>query len=178
MDIDTFEKRKEIGKKAAAELRSILERYGYIIAPFGQENYLNNPAHEQLRHIHNDPTVRAIRFAPDFIAIKYNQSSYWDSKCNTTSGTRFFSLEKSDYEELMARHVKGERCVLAFRDTDGTWSANYVENLRVTFDASDIRYMARGSKTPYLLISKRSAQPLLSFLKTIEMPEQDVLLKV
>lgn len=166
MDISTFDKRKNIGTRVASELRAILERCGYIVVPFGQENYLSNPAHEQLRYIHNDPTVRAIRFAPDFVAIMRGQSSYWESKANTTSGTPNFTIEKSCYEELMARHEKGERCNVAFKDTDGTWSANRVDKLFVAGDLSLYRHQACGSRTPFLLIRKNSTLPLLEYLNT------------
>jgi len=168
MDIYTFQGRTEIGKRGEAELRFILEQRGYITIPFGQENYLNNPAHEQLRHIHDDPTIRAIRFAPDFIAIKGGKSAYWDSKVNTVPGTPNFTIEKADYQELMARYSKGERCNVGFRDTDGTWHANSIENLSVAGDLSAIRHLAHGSMTPFLLIRKSSTLPLHEYLDSLE----------
>lgn len=77
-----------------------------------------------------------------------------------------FSIERACYEEQMARVGKGERVVIAWmEEVDGSWYANWVEQLPILCDLSDQRHAADGSHTPFLLIQKRYTLPLADFLR-------------
>lgn len=109
--------------------------------------------------------VRAMRYMPDLLAYRAGFPLAWlEAKVKITPGTANFSLEKTCYAELMARHAKGERVVVAFKDTNGKWRANWVEKLSVERNMSGQRLVARGSHTPYLLITKAGTVGLSDFL--------------
>ena len=109
--------------------------------------------------------IRAIRYTPDLVAIAANFPwSYWESKVNVTPNTPNFTIEKACYDEQMARHAKGERIVVAFKDVGGAWSVNWIERLNVLRDMSEQRQEARGSRTPYLLIRKTCAISFSEFV--------------
>jgi len=168
MNIDTFEQRLSIGNQGAGELRTILESEGFIVSTTGQEAWLTPQMRERLRHDYTDLTVRAVRHKPDLLAYRPDDFplTYFEAKVNTTAGTPNFSIEKACFDELVSLAQKGERCVVAFREVNRTWHANYVEKLVVTRDMSNQRRQARGSMTPYLLIAKQSTEPLRSFLQS------------
>ena len=75
-----------------------------------------------------------------------------------------FSIEKACYDEALARQAKGERVVLAFKDVDEAWYANWIENIPIGRDMSAHRHLSKGSHTPYYLIRKSSTLPLMDFL--------------
>jgi hypothetical protein len=80
--------------------------------------------------------------------------------------TSNFAIERACYDEQMARVSKGERVVIAWmEEVDGSWYANWVEQLPVLCDLSRQRHVAEGSHTPFLLIQKRFALPLAEFLQ-------------
>jgi hypothetical protein len=167
LDISSFPKRLNIGKQASDELRSILESEGFIVSTSGQETWMKPELQECIRHDHSDLTVRAVRYAPDFLAYKTGlfKLSYFEVKRNTTPNTPNFTIEKACYDELISLVDKGEQCVVAFREVNGKWYANYIKELVISKDMSSIRHMARGSMTPYLLIKKISTIPLINFLR-------------
>ncbi len=160
--------RSRIGRSGEQELRVILQRYGFIVLATGQENWLSKSVHDSLRLNHKDPMVQAIRYMPDFLAyhprLDLRFLAYWDAKVNVTPGTLNFTIEKACYEEGIARTHKGERVVIAFKEVDGSWFANWVEQLQVVADMSRQRRRAKGARTPYLLISKASTHPLDQFI--------------
>lgn len=167
MDISKFTKRLDIGKKGADELRGILESVGFTISTTGQEVWLTPEVREAIRHNHTDITVRAVRYKPDLLAFRHDWSlTYFEAKVNTTPNTPNFSIEKACYDENMSLTQKGERCVIAFREVNGKWYANFVQLLVIARDMSQQRHWARGSMTPYLLITKKSTVPLSAFLKS------------
>lgn len=166
MDINTFNKRLGIGQKGAEELKRILESAGFIISTTGQEVWLTPEVREAIRHNHTDVTVRAVRYKPDLLAYRHDWSlTYFEAKVNTTPRTPNFSIEKACYDENMSLTQKGERCVIAFREVNGIWYANFVQHLVIARDMSQERHWARGSMTPYLLITKKSTVPLSAFLR-------------
>lgn len=166
MDITTFEKRLNIGNSGAEELRRILEGEGLTVSTTGQEVWLNPEVREGIRHNHTDLTVRAVRYKPDLLAFRRDfPLTYFEAKVNTTPNTPNFAIEKACYDENLSLTEKGERCVIAFREVNKTWYANFVEQLVIAKDMSQQRHRARGSTTPFLLIAKRSTMPLLDFLK-------------
>lgn len=168
------------GADGQAELKSLLEmRYGFTVVPTGQEFWLPAAAHDVLRRVHDDVTVRAVRYVPDLLA--WGQGfpfSFWDAKVNQTPGTSNFSIESACYDEGMARWSIGQRVVLAFRDVDrspalpaasrqttgNAWYAQAVQHLVVVADNSDRRHEAAGSHTPYLLVRKDSTVRLSAFV--------------
>lgn len=142
-----------------------LTEFGFTVFQIGQETWMPSSLHDAIRHIHDDLMIRAIRYTPDLVAVAANFPwSYWESKVNVTPSTPNFTIEKACYDEQMARHGKGERIVVAFKDVDGSWRANWIERLTVLRDMSDLRQEARGSRTPYLLIRKTCAISLPEFL--------------
>ncbi|MGE5223556.1 MAG: hypothetical protein ACM3PY_14055 [Omnitrophica WOR_2 bacterium] len=160
--------RSRIGRSGEEELKSVLRRYGFIVLTTGQENWLAKSVHDRIRPNHEDPMVQAIRYMPDFLAyhpqLDLRFFAYWDAKVNVTPGTLNFTIEKACYEEAIARTRKGERVVIAFKEVDGRWFANWAEQLAVVADMSRQRRRAKGAKTPYLLISKASTHPLAQFI--------------
>lgn len=160
--------RIQIGRKGEDELRLILEAYGFMVKPTGQENWLPVGIHRHIRHNHSDTMARAVRYMPDFLVyhpvLELRFFAYWDAKVNVTAGTENFSIEKACYEEFMARVGKGERVVVAFKDVDGQWYANWVEALVIQADMSSLRHAANGAQTPYLLVAKSSVRCLNDFL--------------
>ena len=167
MKTGTFSQRIALGTQGQRELENELRSRGFIITPTGQEKFIPDAIHDDLRHIHDDPTVRAIRFQPDFMAYRDNfPVSYWEAKVNTRDDTPNFAIEKSCYEELMARHANHQRCVIAFRKVDGLWVANWVEEIKVVKDMTSRRQQANGSHTPFLLVAKESFPLLDLFIAT------------
>jgi hypothetical protein len=165
MDITTFENRLNIGNSGAEELRHILESESFTVSTTGQEVWLNQEVRNSIRHNHTDLTVRAVRYKPDLLAFRRDfPLTYFEAKVNTTSDTPNFAIEKACYDENLSLAQKGERCVIAFREVNKTWYANFVQQLIVARDMSQQRHRARGSTTPFLLITKRSTMPLLDFL--------------
>lgn len=157
--------RMAVGEDGQEELAHILESFGFVVVPTGQENWLPAELHAQLRHVHTDPTVRAVRYTPDLLAWSPRfPVAWWDAKVNATPGTRNFSLEQACYDEQLARASIGQRVVLAFRDTDGDWYAQSVRRLVVAHAHVDDRHDARGSKTPYVLVTKASCMRLRAFI--------------
>ena len=161
----TFAQRSQVGAGGVAELKVRLTEFGFTVFEIGQETWLPSSLHEKIRHEHADLMIRAIRYMPDLVALAANFPwSYWESKVNVTPGTPNFTIEKACYDEQMARQAKGERVVVAFKDVDGAWSANWIERLVVLRDMSEQRQDARGSRTPYLLIRKTCAVPFAEFV--------------
>jgi len=105
---------------------------------------------------------------PDFLTfhplLDIRFFAYWDAKVNVTAGTENFTIEKASYEEFLARVQKGERVVVAFKDVDGLWYANWAEALEIKADMSRLRHEANGAQTPYLLVAKSSTRRLNDFL--------------
>lgn len=165
MTMQTHAARMAAGGDGQAELKQLLLNYGFLVVDTGQESWLPNWAHQALRQVHDDATVRSVRYQPDLLAWSPRfPFSFWDAKVNATPGTPNFTIEQACYQEQLARMTIGQRIVIAFRDTDGKWSANSVGRLQVVDDHSARRHDAAGSQTPYLLISKRSTVPLHAFV--------------
>ena len=165
MNTETFDKRIKIGERGQAELEALLRSMDFTITPTGQEKFIPGVIHDDVRHIHDDPTVRALRFQPDFMAYREDfPVSYWESKVNTVGSTPNFALEKACYEELMSRHQRGQRCIVAFKEVTGTWAVAWVQDIVVAVDMSARRHEANGSKTPYLLVRKSSFLELKLFI--------------
>ncbi len=161
----SFDTRAAAGHSGQAELSFILTRHGFDVMETGQENWLLASVHDALRFEHNDLMTRAVRYMPDLLAYRADfPLAWWEAKVNVTPNTTNFTLEKACYDELMARRAKGERAVVAFKDTDNRWRANWVEKLCVERDMSGQRLVARGSHTPYLLIPKATTVGLSDFL--------------
>jgi len=161
----SFGDRALAGHSGQAELSFMLTRNGFDVMQTGQENWMPGSVHDALRFEHDDLMVRAVRYTPDLLAYRADfPLAWWEAKVNVTPGTMNFTLEKACYDELMARHEKGERVVVAFRDTDSKWRANWVEKLCVERDMSGQRLVARGSHTPYLLIPKAATVGISDFL--------------
>jgi len=157
--------RMAAGGDGQAELKQLLEGFGFQVVDTGQETWLPAWAHQALRQVHDDVTVRAVRYQPDLLAWSPRfPYAFWDAKVNATPGTPNFTIEHACYQEQVARWNAGQRVVIAFRDTDGKWSANSIGRLQVVDDHSARRHQAAGSQTPYLLINKRSAVPLHAFV--------------
>lgn len=166
-NVSTFSQRISIGQAGQEELADLLRSCGFRVFSIGQETYLDPDTHALIRFDLGDPMVRAVRHAPDLLAYRRGfPLAYWDAKVNTTPNTPNFTIEKDSYSELMARSEKGERVVVAFKDTDQLWHANFVQHLHVTGDLSNRRSESRGSHTPFLLIRKSSAIPFNRFLTT------------
>lgn len=164
--IDSFSARIRLGADGQAELAERLHAEGFQVFETGQENWLSRVVHAALRFEHADQMVRAVRYFPDLLAWRADWPlAYWEAKTNATPGTPNFSIEKACYEEMMARHAKGERVVVAFRDTDGMWRANWIERLEIRRDMTADRQVARGSHTPYLLLPKSCTRPWEIFLR-------------
>lgn len=167
MNTETFGQRIALGTAGQQELEKELKARGFTITPTGQEKFIPGAIHNDLRHIHDDPTVRAIRFQPDFMAYRADfPVSYWEAKVNTRDDTPNFAIEKSCFEELMARHKNGQRCVIAFRKKDSLWVANWVEDVKVVVDMTSRRQKANGSHTPFLLVAKENFPLLDLFIAT------------
>lgn len=165
MTMQTRAARMTAGADGQAELKVLLQGFGFLVVDTGQETWLPTWAHQALRQVHDDATVRTVRYQPDLFAWSPRfPYAWWDSKINATPGTPNFSIEKACYQEQVARWNADQRIVIAFRDTDGKWSANSVGRLQVVDDHSARRHDAAGSQTPYLLISKRSTVPLHAFV--------------
>lgn len=165
MSMQTRSARMAVGGEGQAELKQLLTNFGFVVVDTGQENWLPAWAHEGLRKVHDDVTVRAVRYQPDLLAWSPRfPFSFWDAKVNATPGTPNFTIEQACYQEQLDRARIGQRVVIAFRDTDGKWSANSVSRLQVVDDHSARRHEAAGSQTPYLLIAKRSTVPLHAFV--------------
>jgi len=165
MQAQTRDGRLTAGLAGQAELKKILESLGFTVIETGQESWLPTLVHEVLRRNHTDPMVRAVRYQPDLLAYSPRfPLAWWDAKVNTRPGTPNFSLEEACYTEQIARTRKGERVAIAFKDTDGRWSAQWVDLLRVNADRSGDRHDAKGSQTPYYLVAKDSTEPLGGFV--------------
>lgn len=165
--MSSFTQRRQVGESAQAELQTLLTLRGFTVFATGQEQMLSKFVHEAVRFEHDDLMVRAVRYAPDLLVWRHDWPlAWWEVKANTTPDTPNFAVEKACLEELLARVQKGERCVLAFRDTDGLWSAQWAQSLNVGRDMSAARHEAKGSHTPYVLIPKASALGLTKFIGT------------
>lgn len=164
-DIHNFNERIQLGADVQAELAERLRVAGFQIFETGQEYWLSQTAHVMLRFEHNDLMARAVRHMPDLLAWRADWPlAYWEAKANATPDTPNFTIEKASHDELVARQEKGERVVVAFRDVDESWHANWVQHLTVRQDKSAERHAARGSRTPYLLLPKSCTRPLDIFL--------------
>lgn len=162
----TFDSRVSAGSAGMIEFMHLLHARGFSVFAVGQETWLPDKLHEEIRFEHADLMARAIRYFPDLAAYRREPLfpwSYWEVKVNTTPGTPNFTIEKACYEEMMARHAKGERVAVAFKDVDREWYANWIDLLDVERDMSDRRQEARGSRTPYLLVRKDRARRLGEF---------------
>ena len=166
----TFAARSREGEAALAELIIILEQNGFDVFHVVQETWLPARLHDAVRFVHDDLMVRAIRYFPDLAVVGPGFPwSYWDAKRNVTPGTANFSIEKACYEELMARHAKGERVIVSFKDVDNKWYACWVQMLNPVRDMTGVRGESRSSHTPYLLVRKDNAKRLSDFLRA-DMP--------
>lgn len=153
------------GAAGQAELSYLLEQAGFFVADCGQENWLPSEMHAVLRLDHTDLTVRSVRYQPDLFAFAPKfPFAYWDAKVNTVPGTPNFTIEQACYEEQLSRVQRGQRVVIAFRDTDAKWRAQWVERLRIVADHAARRHEAHGSMTPYLLVAKDSTLALRAFV--------------
>jgi len=162
----SFSARARWGADGLVELAERLRVEGFQVLETGQENWLPQDVHAALRFEHDDRMARAVRYFPDLLAWRADWPlAYWEAKTNATPNTPNFSIERACYDEMMARHAKGERVVIAFRDTDGMWRANWVERLEISRDMTAERHAARGSHTPYLLLPKSCVRPLEMFLR-------------
>jgi len=165
--VGSFDGRLSFGASAQDELRRLLDDRRFIITETGQEKYIPGRIHSDLRKIHNDPTVRAIRFQPDFMAYRTDfPTCYWESKACTTDKYITLVIEQSCYDELFQRHKNGQRCIVAFRYFSGKWVASWVQEILIVEKVSEDnrRHMARGSMTPYYRISRRSFLSLDLFI--------------
>lgn len=150
------------------ELRLILEAYGFIVKPTGQETWLPFGIHRHIRQENSDTMSRAVRYMPDFLAfhpllgIKF--FAYWDAKINQNTYSETFTIEKASYDELLARVQKGERVVVAFKDIDGQWYANWAESLEIQTDLSNPVCEVDDSRQIYLLVAKSSTRHINDFL--------------
>jgi hypothetical protein len=153
------------GEAGQAELKEMLESFGFTVVETGQERWLPTNVHERLRLDHSDRMVRAVRYMPDLLAWSPRfRLAYWDAKVNTHPGTANFTIETACYDEQTVRMAKGERVALAFKDMDGRWRAQWATRLRIVADHSARRREAQGSHTPYLLIAKDSTETITAFV--------------
>ncbi len=167
----TFGERQAAGQAAQDALKVVLQNLGFTVIGVGQENWLPKSVHDALRQNHDDLMIRSVRYQPDLLAFHPGfPAAYWEVKRNTTPGTPNFAIEVACYQEALARTAKGERIIFAFLEVDNTWHAQWSNWLRVQGDKSAVRQQSKGSHTPYLLIAKTSASPLLGFLKTYGKP--------
>lgn len=165
MTMQTRANRMTTGAAGQAELKYILEQLGFYMVDTGQESWLPEPMHDVMRQVHDDLTVRAIRYQPDLFGwgprFPY---AFWDAKVNTTPDTPNFTIEEACYNEQYSRYRAGQRVVIAFKDTDGKWRAQWVQQLHVVANNATRRHEAQGSMTPYLLVAKMSTVPLRAFI--------------
>lgn len=161
-----FQGRLTLGRQAERALQAALLRRGFRVARSGQEAWLSPDLYAVLRRSPGDPMSRALRHTPDFLAERYDfPVAYWDAKNNTRAGTAFFALEQAFHVEQLARVGKGERVVVAFRDTDGRLYANWVQELAVMAEIQRFRSQWSGSWSPFLLIGRGSVPPLDVFIE-------------
>ncbi len=167
MNTDTWDKRLTIGERAQAEFDALLKTLGFKIVATGQEKFVPGAIHDDLRRVHDDLTVRAIRFQPDFMAYRDDfPAAYFETVSSTRGDTPYFAVEKAKYDELMSRQGRGQRCALVVKEVTGTWVVAWVQNIVVAVDMSRRRHEANGSKTPYLLVRKSSFTSLSQFIAT------------
>jgi hypothetical protein len=165
MTMQSRASRMTTGAAGQAELKYLLEQAGLMVADCGQENWLPSEMHAVLRQDHDDMTARSVRYHPDLFAFGARfPFAYWDAKVNTVPDTPNFTIEQACYEEQLARTRAGQRVVIAFRDTDGKWRAQWAPRLHVVASHAARRHEAQGSMTPYLLVAKLSTVALRTFL--------------
>lgn len=166
-EIGTWPERHGIGKEAEAELKRHLTLLGFSYADDGQERNISDEMQKVMRYNYSDPTIRAIRHRPDLLAYRPNFGlAHWEAKKSTDDHWGNFAIEKDCYEELLALHRAGRRVAVAFNKQSGSWVAAWVQHILINRDMSSEfdRQRARGSRTPFLLISKNEFKPLLSFV--------------
>jgi len=163
----TWEERRKIGERGEEEFRALLGGIGFIITQTGQEKFMPTAVHDDLRRVHDDLTIRALRFQPDFMAYRDDfPAAFFETVVNTRPDTPNFAIEKAKYDELMSRRERGQRCAIAVKEVIGTWAVAWVQDIKINKDmsANADRWRANGSKTPYLLVAKVSFLELNLFV--------------
>lgn len=161
--------RRDRGEKALNELRIKLEEMGFGTAPTGQEKFIPNKVHADIRKVHGDPTVRALRFQPDLMAYRNDfKPTHFECMSNDEPDYSCYPLEREKYLENINRAMNKQRCALVYKqEWCNKFVACWVTDVRIDHDkTSDTdRWKAKGSKTPYYLIRRSTFVDLEKFVE-------------
>ncbi len=157
MDNSNFLKNLITGKVGEERLKTQLRQRGFLIVETGQENWLPEEIHAQIRS-NQDLMSLSVRHTPDFLTYhpKFGLT-YWDAKIKTNDTYEDFTLQKNFYQAMRIRQYSGQKIVIAFLDSDGRWRANWIEELEVLDEV-------HLTKNPFVVIAKNSAYSLGIFL--------------